>query len=123
MAKHISEVEDGFALKRQRDKGKKRKVKGECTIPSPQNSQRNECRQRSKKFVLFQTRGWDSWKTTSTLASDGAVCRGLGLREFQLMRQPRSDFQISHKNWGQLELTERRYSEPEKSAAGDQEDR
>src|SRR5258705_11300135 len=35
MAKHVSEVEDGFALKRQRDKGKKRKVKGECTIPPP----------------------------------------------------------------------------------------
>ena len=35
MAKHVSEVQDGFALKRQRDKGKKRKVKGECTIPPP----------------------------------------------------------------------------------------
>src|SRR6266566_5572242 len=35
MAKHISEVEDGFALKRQRDKEKKPKVKGECTIPPP----------------------------------------------------------------------------------------
>lgn len=36
MAKHLSEVEDGFALKRQREnakRGKKRKVKGECTIP------------------------------------------------------------------------------------------
>src|SRR5258708_28411764 len=39
MAKHVSEVEDGFGLKRQRDNGKcakKRKVKGEHTIlPSP----------------------------------------------------------------------------------------
>jgi hypothetical protein len=38
MAKHISEVEDGFALKRQREnarKSRKRKVKGECTIPPP----------------------------------------------------------------------------------------
>jgi hypothetical protein len=38
MAKHVSEVKDGFALKRQREnarKGKKRKVKGECTIPPP----------------------------------------------------------------------------------------
>jgi len=35
MAKHVSEVQDGFALKRQRDEGKKRKVKGECTIPPP----------------------------------------------------------------------------------------
>jgi hypothetical protein len=37
MAKHVSEVEDGFALKRQRNarKGKRRKVKGECTIPPP----------------------------------------------------------------------------------------
>ncbi len=38
MAKHVSEVEDGFALKRQREnakRGKKRKVKGECTIPPP----------------------------------------------------------------------------------------
>jgi len=35
MARHVSEVEDGFALKRRRDEGKKRKVKGECTIPPP----------------------------------------------------------------------------------------
>jgi len=38
MAKHVSEVEDGFALNRQREnakRGKKRKVKGECTIPPP----------------------------------------------------------------------------------------
>jgi predicted RNA-binding Zn-ribbon protein involved in translation (DUF1610 family) len=38
MAKHVSEVEDGFALKRQRERakrGKKRKVEGECTIPPP----------------------------------------------------------------------------------------
>src|SRR5258708_19793483 len=37
MAKHVSEVEDGFALKRQRDKtkGKKRKVDVEHTIPLP----------------------------------------------------------------------------------------
>jgi hypothetical protein len=35
MAKQVSEVQDGFALKRQRDKGQKRKVKGECTIPPP----------------------------------------------------------------------------------------
>src|SRR5216684_5759849 len=37
MAKHVSDVEDGFALKRQRDKakGKKRNIDGEHTIPSP----------------------------------------------------------------------------------------
>ena len=38
MAKHVSEVEDGFTLKRQRDqgeKGKKRKFKEEHTIPLP----------------------------------------------------------------------------------------
>lgn len=36
MAKHVSEVEDGFALKRRRDEGKKRKrIKGEHTIPPP----------------------------------------------------------------------------------------
>ena len=43
MAKHVSEVEDGFAYKKQRDdarkngkkkaNGKKPKVEGECTIP------------------------------------------------------------------------------------------
>ncbi len=37
MAKHVSEIEDGFALKRQREnaRGKKRKVKGACIIPPP----------------------------------------------------------------------------------------
>jgi predicted RNA-binding Zn-ribbon protein involved in translation (DUF1610 family) len=38
MAKRVSNVKDGFALKRQRKNtkpGKKRKVKGECTIPPP----------------------------------------------------------------------------------------
>jgi hypothetical protein len=38
MAKHVSEVEDGFALKRQRENtkpGKKRNVKDGCTIPPP----------------------------------------------------------------------------------------
>ena len=36
MSKHVSEVEVGFALKRRRDEGKKRKrVKGEHTIPPP----------------------------------------------------------------------------------------
>ncbi len=38
MAKHVSEVEDGFALKRKPKKAKreeKRKVEGECTIPPP----------------------------------------------------------------------------------------
>lgn len=38
MAKHVSDVEDGFALKRAREnarKGKRRMVKGEHTIPPP----------------------------------------------------------------------------------------
>jgi hypothetical protein len=38
VAKHVSEVEDGFALKRRRDegkRGKKPKVKGGHTIPPP----------------------------------------------------------------------------------------
>src|ERR1700739_4388760 len=38
VAKHVSEVEDGFALKRRRDEGKKRKKpkgKGEHATPTP----------------------------------------------------------------------------------------
>ena len=38
MAKDVSEIEDGFALKLQRDngkRGKKQKLKGEHTIPPP----------------------------------------------------------------------------------------
>ena len=37
MATKISDIDDGFSRKRQREnaRGKRRKVKGECTIPPP----------------------------------------------------------------------------------------